>query len=86
MERFRRHEFDPLKDAIARHMEADDRRFEQMTQAVARISTAIEVSAATQQAQLKQTERIFSGIWTRVTIVIMAASPAVALGIAIWKH
>lgn len=86
MDRFRRNEFDPLREAIQRHMEADDRRFEQMTQAIGRISTAIEVSAATQQAQLAQTERIFSGVWTKVTIGVMALSPAAAILIALFKH
>lgn len=83
-ERFVSEQFVPFLERFDRHIEADDRRYEQTTVAINRISTAIEVSAAVQQAQVAQTDRIFKSFWTRAAVVVAACSPLVTAMVALW--
>lgn len=84
-ERFMREQFGPFLERFDRHMDADDRRFEQMTDAIHRVSSAFETQTAVQQAILSQAQRLFSNWWTRCAVIAMLASPAVAIGIAVLK-
>ncbi len=76
----------PSLERFERHQESDERRFEQVSAAVHRISTSIEVQTSTQQALLAQSERFFTNKWVKVVGIMAIAAPFIAVGIAIFPY
>ena len=79
MRNFLNDQFRPFMDRFDKHLEADDKRFIAMTDAIHRISTSIEVGTSVQAALLAQSKRLFDGWVSKVTVVALVATPIVAV-------
>ncbi len=79
-DRFMTEQFQPFIDRFDRHLENDDKRFTQMTDAVNAVRTSIEVSTSVQSALLGQSKKLLDGKWTKATVLALFLSPIVGAG------
>ncbi len=72
-------QFQPFIERFDKHLDNDDKRFTQMTDAVNAVRMSIEVSTSVQAALLGQSKRLLDGKWTKLMFVAVAAAPVVGI-------